>query len=197
MHRFEQNDRKTRTFQRRSMILGGGLGGAVIAIQLVGASGASAATIAVPPILQAIKQCESGGSYTAVNPSSGASGAYQFLTSTWQSLSASAGYATAAAAPAAVQGPAAIELYNEAGTTPWVSSESCWGSVATTTAPTTSPTTAVAAAIPVEAIPVAATAAAPHRAGAYAQARPACPGGRGRPGQRLAGFGPAGPGPRR
>jgi hypothetical protein len=34
-----------------------------------------------------IKQCESGGDYTAVNASSGASGAYQFLDSTWQSLS--------------------------------------------------------------------------------------------------------------
>jgi hypothetical protein len=109
----------------RTAAIATGVGGVLIAIQLGGAAAASAATL--PAVLSAIKQCESSGNYTAVNPSSGASGAYQFLTSTWQSLSASAGYATAAAAPPAVQDAAALELYNEDGTAPWVSSESCWG----------------------------------------------------------------------
>ena len=113
----------------RSAAVAAGVGGVLVAVQLCGAAAASAATL--PAVLSAIKQCESGGNYTAVNPTSGASGAYQFLTSTWRSLSASAGYATAAAAPPAVQDAAALELYNEEGTTPWVSSESCWGSLAT------------------------------------------------------------------
>lgn len=33
-----------------------------------------------------IKQCESGGDYSAVNPTSGAGGAWQFLPSTWRSV---------------------------------------------------------------------------------------------------------------
>jgi hypothetical protein len=124
MHRFTRSARITG--------IAAGVGGVLVAVQLCGAAAASAATttVTLPAVLSAIKQCESGGNYTAVNPTSGASGAYQFLTSTWQSLSASAGYATAAAAPAAVQDAAALELYNAEGTTPWVSSESCWGSAA-------------------------------------------------------------------
>ena len=85
--------------------------------------------------LEAIKQCESGGDYTAVNASSGASGAYQFLDSTWQSLSASAGYSTASSAPESVQDAAALELYAAQGSSPWAASESCWsGAVGTTDA---------------------------------------------------------------
>lgn len=38
----------------------------------------------VPP--DYIKQCESGGNYRAVNPASGAGGAWQFLPSTWRSV---------------------------------------------------------------------------------------------------------------
>lgn len=77
-------------------------------------------------VLEAIKQCESGGSYTAQNPTSTASGAYQFLDSTWQSMDAAAGYARAVDAPEAVQDAAAVELYTEQGTTPWLASASCW-----------------------------------------------------------------------
>ncbi|YAL83375.1 transglycosylase family protein [Dermacoccaceae bacterium W4C1] len=93
------------------------------------------------PALEAIKQCESGGNYQAQNPTSSASGAYQFLTSTWQSLDASAGYATAASAPESVQDAAALELYNAAGTTPWNASASCWsGNVSASTGSGTSST---------------------------------------------------------
>jgi resuscitation-promoting factor RpfA len=149
----------SRKVGRRSLLLASGIGGAVIAAQLIGASGASAATQTTPSVLQAIKQCESGGNYTAVNPTSGASGAYQFLTSTWQSLSAAAGYATAAAAPPAVQDAAALELYNEDGTSPWVSSESCWGSLATSTSTgsavtTSSLTSSLTAAAATPAVPL-------------------------------------------
>jgi resuscitation-promoting factor RpfA len=131
----------------RTAAIAAGIGGALVAVQLCGAAAASAAT--VPAVLSAIKQCESGGNYTAVNPSSGASGAYQFLTSTWQSLSASAGYATAAAAPPAVQDAAALELYNEDGTAPWASSESCWAPlVASSSSSASSSLTPASAATP-------------------------------------------------
>lgn len=89
-------------------------------------SGAAQAADTGIPVLEAIKVCESGGDYTAQNPTSTASGAYQFLDSTWQSMDAAAGYSRAADAPESVQDAAAIELYTEQGTTPWLASYSCW-----------------------------------------------------------------------
>jgi hypothetical protein len=136
---------------KRSAGIAAGVGGVLVAVQICGAAAASAATL--PPVLSAIKQCESGGNYTAVNPTSGASGAYQFLTSTWQSLSASAGYATAAAAPPAVQDAAALELYNEDGTTPWASSQSCWGPLAAGSSTSSSSSTSLSAASAATATP--------------------------------------------
>lgn len=120
-------------------------GGVVLGGGAAVAGSAQAADTGIP-VLEAIKQCESGGSYTAVNASSGASGAYQFLDSTWQGLSASQGYSTAASAPASVQDAAAIELYNQAGTTPWAASQSCWSgaSGATTSSSSTSSTSTAA-----------------------------------------------------
>ena len=55
-----------------------------------------------------VKHFESGGNYTAVNPSSGAAGAYQFVPSTWRQYGSQLGidtsqYPTASAAPPAVQ----------------------------------------------------------------------------------------------
>lgn len=101
-----------------------GVGATLLAAGLVAAGPASAATN--PGILSQIKACESGGSYTAVNASSGASGAYQFLNSTWRSLPAAAGYSTAASAPAAVQDQAARQLFAQQGTSPWLASAGCW-----------------------------------------------------------------------
>jgi hypothetical protein len=65
-------------------------------------------TFWTPSGLAQIAQTESSGNPTAVNPSSGASGLYGFLTSTWQSIAPQAGvdinqYPTAASAPASVQ----------------------------------------------------------------------------------------------
>jgi uncharacterized protein (TIGR02594 family) len=58
-------------------------------------------------ILSTIRQMESGNSYTAQNPTSSASGAYQFIDSTWQSLTKKAGIGTefksAKDAPPAIQ----------------------------------------------------------------------------------------------
>ncbi len=55
-----------------------------------------------------VKHFESGGNYTAVNPSSGAAGAYQFVPSTWRQYGSQLGidtsaYPTAAVAPPEVQ----------------------------------------------------------------------------------------------
>ena len=130
----------------RAMTVAGG-------IALLGATGAglagtanAATTSSASSTLAKIKYCESGGNYQAVNASSGASGAYQFLNSTWKGLSASAGYTTAASAPASVQDAAALELYNQAGTSPWAASSSCWSSM--TSAPTTSTSSSSTSASP-------------------------------------------------
>ena len=74
-------------------------------------------------ILEKIKKCESGGNYQAQNKQSTASGAYQFLDSTWANYG---GYAKARLAPPAVQDQKARETYNRSGTRPWNASKACW-----------------------------------------------------------------------
>lgn len=81
-------------------------------------------TSGMPSILVAIRNCESGGSYTAKNPRSSASGAYQFLDSTWTSTTGLA--PPARAYSAAQQDAAALKLYRSSGTVPWNASRSCW-----------------------------------------------------------------------
>ena len=127
---------RTKIFRPRTVAAAAGIAVAGATMSVAAAAPAKAAT-ELPTVLQKIRYCESGNDYTAQNSSSSASGAYQFLTSTWQSLSASAGYATAASAPASVQDAAALELYNEAGTSPWAASQSCWGSLTSVPSSTT------------------------------------------------------------
>ncbi|MCO8295683.1 transglycosylase family protein [Tetragenococcus halophilus] len=71
--------------------------------------------------LKQIAQRESGGDIHATNPSSGASGKYQFLQTTWDSV-APAEYqgSPAANAPEEVQDAAAQKLYDTAGASQWV-----------------------------------------------------------------------------
>lgn len=57
-------------------------------------------------ILETIKSLESGGDYGADNPNSSASGAYQFINSTWNGYK---GYRSAGSAPAAVQDEYAMQ----------------------------------------------------------------------------------------
>lgn len=74
------------------------------------------------PFLACVRAHESGGNYTAQNPSSSASGAYQFLTSTWRNVSARAGhpgYPRASAAPWWVQDAVALWLYSNGGRSAW------------------------------------------------------------------------------
>ncbi|MEB6066291.1 transglycosylase family protein [Staphylococcus arlettae] len=81
----------------------------------------SGSSVNVNSHLQQIAQRESGGDITAINPSSGAAGKYQFLQSTWDSV-APAEYVgqSPASAPESVQDAAAVELYNSAGASQWV-----------------------------------------------------------------------------
>lgn len=67
--------------------------------------------------LAAIRQHESGGDYTAENKAGGASGAYQFIQSTWSSEAKAAGFAQyaggpASAAPPSVQDAVAAHMAN-------------------------------------------------------------------------------------
>ena len=71
--------------------------------------------------LQQIAQRESGGDIHATNASSGASGKFQFLQSTWDSVAPSEYQGQPAGnAPEAVQDAAAQKLYDEVGASQWV-----------------------------------------------------------------------------
>jgi len=69
---------------------------------------------------------ESGGNPSAVNPTSGAGGLYQFLPSTWAKLGYAGQYPGGAqTAPVSVQRAAFEQLYAEAGTAPWAPYDGC------------------------------------------------------------------------
>jgi len=64
-----------------------------------------------------IVMCESGGNYSAVNPSSGAGGAYQILPSTWQLYG---GKGAPQDAPKAEQDSIAAQIWADSGPGAWV-----------------------------------------------------------------------------
>lgn len=64
-----------------------------------------------------IVMCESGGNYGAVNPSSGAGGAYQILPSTWELYG---GQGEPQNAPRAEQDRIAAEIWADSGSSAWV-----------------------------------------------------------------------------
>jgi hypothetical protein len=77
-----------------------------------------------PPggFLACVRRHESGGNYRAENPVSTASGAYQFLDSTWRTMSARAGHSGwghAADAPPAVQDAVAIHTVTSGWRSAW------------------------------------------------------------------------------
>ena len=64
-----------------------------------------------------IVMCESGGDYGALNPSSGAGGAYQIIPSTWDALRRRG---RPAGAPKAEQDRIAAEIWADSGGGAWV-----------------------------------------------------------------------------
>jgi septal ring factor EnvC (AmiA/AmiB activator) len=64
-----------------------------------------------------IVMCESGGNYSAINPSSGAGGAYQILPSTWELYG---GEGEPQNAPKAEQDRIAAEIWADSGSSAWV-----------------------------------------------------------------------------
>ncbi|MCO0862436.1 transglycosylase family protein [Staphylococcus pasteuri] len=81
----------------------------------------SGSSVNVNDHLKQIAQRESGGDIHATNPSTGASGKYQFLQSTWDSVAPSEYQGQpASSAPEHVQDAAAQKLYDTAGPSQWV-----------------------------------------------------------------------------
>lgn len=64
-----------------------------------------------------IVMCESGGNYSALNPSSGAGGAYQIIPSTWEAYG---GQGAPHEAPKAEQDRIAGEIWADSGSSAWV-----------------------------------------------------------------------------
>jgi septal ring factor EnvC (AmiA/AmiB activator) len=64
-----------------------------------------------------IVMCESGGNYSALNPSSGAGGAYQIIPSTWEAYG---GKGAPHEAPKAEQDRIAAEIWADSGSSAWV-----------------------------------------------------------------------------
>ena len=72
--------------------------------------------VAIPPQLEAIAQCESGGDPTAVSADGTYHGKYQFSVSTWQSVG---GSGLPSQAPEAEQDMRAAMLYAQSGPGQW------------------------------------------------------------------------------
>lgn len=89
-------------------------------------------SVRLHPFLTCVRRHESDrgpyphtNGYQAQNPSSSASGAYQFLDSTWRNVSGRAGhpgYSRAKHAPPHVQDAVALWLYNNGGRSAWAGS---------------------------------------------------------------------------
>ena len=79
-------------------------------------SGNSSSSSSVPPALERIAQCESGGNPRAISKSGRYRGKYQFDRATWKRWG---GTGDPAAAPESVQDRIALKLYRARGTDPW------------------------------------------------------------------------------
>jgi hypothetical protein len=77
---------------------------------------AAAQAVAVPPHLEAIAQCESGGDPTAVSADGMYHGKYQFSVTTWQAMG---GSGLPSQAPEAEQDMRAAMLYEQSGPGQW------------------------------------------------------------------------------
>jgi transglycosylase-like protein len=77
---------------------------------------AAAPAVAIPPQLEAIAQCESGGDPTAVSADGTYHGKYQFSVATWQAVG---GSGLPSQAPEAEQDMRAAMLYAQSGPSQW------------------------------------------------------------------------------
>jgi len=77
---------------------------------------AQAEAVAVPPHLEAIAQCESGGDPTAVSSNGMYHGKYQFSVATWQAMG---GSGLPSQAPEPEQDMRAVMLYEQSGPGQW------------------------------------------------------------------------------
>jgi peptidoglycan hydrolase-like protein with peptidoglycan-binding domain len=106
-------------FQRRDRLLVDGIVGPQTWDGLFGitpSQAASSAATAGYTVPSGIVQCESGGNYSAVNPSSGAGGAYQIMPSTWQAYG---GQGLPQDAPKSEQDRIAAAIYANQGSSAW------------------------------------------------------------------------------
>lgn len=92
--------------------------GCALAVPAVSTPNASADT------LDEIVKCESGGNIRAQNPTSSASGKYQFIDSTWKAAGGSTKRAKDASE--AEQDRVAARVFAAQGSAPWNASRSCW-----------------------------------------------------------------------
>lgn len=88
---------------------------------------ASANTAHADPDWAPIIACESGGNPTAQNPSSTASGLFQFLDTSWIAYGGGKYARRARYATPTQQYEIANRAYAQSGLTPWTASKSCWG----------------------------------------------------------------------
>lgn len=85
--------------------------------------------VSIPAIGLRIRQCESGGNYQAQNPTSTASGAFQWIDGSWRAYGFVERYGVTRAmyATPAQQDESFVIGYQRSGTTPWNASIHCWG----------------------------------------------------------------------
>ena len=81
-------------------------------------SSSSVPSRSLPPVLERIAQCESGGNPGAVSPGGMYRGKYQFSRETWRRLG---GAGDPADAPEWLQDRMALKLYSQSGTASWPS----------------------------------------------------------------------------
>jgi hypothetical protein len=119
--------RAVKRFQRRAGLKADGVAGPATLARLgirvpphdAGAdSGGGGSNVNVPPVLQRIAECESGGNPRAVSADGRYRGKYQFDLDTWAAIG---GSGDPAEAPESVQDRLAVKLYRQRGTAPWPS----------------------------------------------------------------------------
>lgn len=111
-----QTRRAVRRLQRKRHMKADGIARSSVLTALGIDARAASETPAVPRVLEAIAQCESGGDPRAVSASGRYRGKYQFSVSTWRQLG---GKGDPAAASEARQDRLAAKLFAQQGLSPW------------------------------------------------------------------------------